>query len=88
MDDVFTYVCFFIASCSLVLSLVRIVRGPSVAERALAFDVMSAVCIGFFILFARKFQVSWALDGVMLLGFLSFLGTLAVAYYMEEVKKP
>jgi multicomponent Na+:H+ antiporter subunit F len=88
MDEIFTYFCFLVASCALILSIVRIVRGPSVAERALAFDVMSAVCIAFFILFARKFQVAWPLDGVMLLCFLSFLGTLAVVYYVEEVKKP
>ena len=78
------YLWFVVASAALVLSLARVIRGPTVADRALAFDVLSSVCVGFFVLFARHYKANWLLDGVFILSFLSFLGTLAVAYYMEE----
>ncbi len=88
MDSFFMYLWFLMACFTLVMSLVRIFRGPTIAEGTLGFDVMSSACIAFFVLFAREFNASWALDGILILTFLSFLGTLAVAYYMEDQKKP
>lgn len=62
----------------------RLVKGPSVPDRVVALDLLSTIGIGLAAAYAvatRQFQY---LDVAIVLALLSFLGTVAFAYYVER----
>lgn len=60
----------------------RLIRGPHLADRALAVDTFAILLVGMVILFAIRFQTAWFADGVMVLALLGFAGTVAMAQYI------
>ncbi|MBI1337701.1 MAG: K+/H+ antiporter subunit F [Phycisphaera sp.] len=77
-----------LAGCML-MCVVRTLRGPSLADRALAVDTFAVTLIGMVILLAMRFRVLYFIDGVLVLSLLSFAGTVAMAFYIgrPHVKK-
>jgi multicomponent Na+:H+ antiporter subunit F len=69
---------------SIILSIIRFVKGPCYTDRVIAFDVMTisslAIIAGVAYLSGRVIY----LDVAMVYGILSFLGVLVVARYMEK----
>jgi multisubunit Na+/H+ antiporter MnhF subunit len=60
----------------------RLLRGPHLADRALAVDTFGILLIGMVIVFAMQFQTLWFADGILVLSLLSFAGTVAMAQYI------
>ena len=69
---------------SIILSLVRFIKGPCYTDRVIAFDTMTisslAIIAGVAYLAGRVIY----LDIAMVYGILSFLGVLVVARYLEK----
>ncbi|MUV39556.1 Na(+)/H(+) antiporter subunit F1 [Lentibacillus sp. JNUCC-1] len=70
-------------SLSLVLLLYRIIKGPTNPDRAVALDAIGINLMGVAALVSIVLISSKLNDVVLLIGILSFLGTLAVAKYLE-----
>ena len=66
------------------LCLYRLLRGPHLADRALAVDVISIQLIGLVILLIIRFGTVWFVDGVMVLSLIGFAGTVAMAQYIAR----
>jgi len=71
-----------VVTISMVLCIGRLVRGPHLADRALAADTLAIELIGFVILFMIRLQNGAFIDSVLLLSLLSFAGTVAMAQYI------
>ena len=74
--------CLVFLSLSLLVSLYRVVRGPSVADRVVAADtmttsVLAVVVVGTILADSRDYT-----DTVMALAVVSFFGTVAFARYL------
>ncbi|MFP3859463.1 MAG: monovalent cation/H+ antiporter complex subunit F [Bacteroidales bacterium] len=69
---------------SVILALIRFIKGPCYSDRIIAFDVMTisslAIIAGIACLNNRVIY----LDIAMVYGILSFLGVLIVARYLEK----
>ncbi|MCW5898269.1 MAG: cation:proton antiporter [Flavobacteriales bacterium] len=68
------------------LVMVRLVRGPSIADRATAFDVLTCVVIGMLAVFAIRTSNYRYFDVVLVMGFVVFLGAIGFAYYMKKIR--
>lgn len=72
----------------LVLSVVgaffRLVRGPTLPDRVVAFDLLSAVGIGILATHAVATNHDVFIDLAMILALVSFLGTVGFAFYMKR----
>ena len=66
------------------LCLVRIVRGPTLADRALAADTISTQLIGLVILLTVRAGSPYLVDGMLVLALLSFAGTIAAAQFIAR----
>ncbi len=66
------------------LTLVRLLRGPSAADRVVALDLLTTIGIGFAAAYALATSRSEFLDVGIVLALLSFLGTVGFAYYLER----
>lgn len=68
------------------LVMVRLVMGPSIADRATAFDVFTTVVIGMIAVFAIRTSNYRYFDVVLVMSFVVFLGTIGLSYYMRKNK--
>ncbi len=68
----------------MVLCVGRILRGPHVADRALAADTLSVHLVGLVTLFSLRARSALLFDGVMILALLGFTGTVAAAMYIAR----
>ncbi len=69
---------------ALTLSFVRLVRGPSLPDRVVALDVISMLVVGFIAIYAIAAAESILLDAALVLALISFLGTIAFAFYIDK----
>lgn len=67
--------------------MVRLLRGPSIADRATAFDVFTCVVIGMLCVFAIRTHNYRYFDVVLVMSFVVFLGSIGLAYYIRKNKR-
>jgi len=73
-----------ILSIALILAFIRVLRGPSLPERVVAMDLMSALGVGIIVSYAMLTEQAVFLDIAIVVALLSFLSTIAFAKYIER----
>lgn len=81
---VITYFAIPVITISIFIVLLRMIKGPTIEDRIVAFDVLTAIGIAFIAVYAVKSESIKLLDGGLILALLAFLGTVAFAYYLER----
>lgn len=66
------------------LCLFRIYQGPSIADRAVGVDIMGILFVGITAITALFYDLSFLMDLSITLTLFSFIGTLALAKYLEK----
>ncbi len=66
---------------------VRIIVGPSLPDRVIAFDLIGSITIGMIALYSLTTGVESYLDAAIILSLILFLGAVAFAYYMRKSHK-
>lgn len=72
----------------LILGLIRLVRGPSLPDRVVALDVIATIITGAIVLYAIATDQSVYLRAAIVLALVSFIGTVAFAYFVEKGGTP
>lgn len=70
-------------SLALLITLIRLLKGPSLPDRVVAFDAISMMVICIISVFAIMVQEPIYLDIIIALALISFLGTVAFAQFIE-----
>jgi len=84
MVDWIVILAALLAGVAFLRALLRFVIGPSAADRVVAFDVLTIVCITGIVLAALAEGRAIYLDVALIYALLSFLGVIAVARYLER----
>ncbi|OQW88807.1 MAG: cation:proton antiporter [Rhodoferax ferrireducens] len=84
MVELLVSVAAAITGVAFLLALYRFLKGPSVADRVVAFDVMTIVGITAIVLVAYLEGRGIYLDVALVYALLSFLGVIVVARYIER----
>lgn len=71
-------------SISLLLCFGRLLRGPNLPNRTVAFDLISIHAVGIFVLFAVSSRSYVLLEGAIITAVLGFLGTMMFARALER----
>lgn len=71
-------------SIAIVLAFVRLWRGPSLPDRVVALDLLATLGMGVIVVYAIATEQPVFLDVAIILALISFLGTVAFAYYLER----
>lgn len=87
VNDTIFYIVFPSLILSFILILLRVIKGPTLADRVIGLDSMGYIAIGFIISYSIYFNSPVLLDIVTVLALVSFLGTAAFAYYIDKGKK-
>lgn len=67
---------------AMVLSLVRLLRGPSLPDRVVALDLIATHVVGFIAVITVMADQPVFLRAAIVLALLAFLGTVAFAHYI------
>jgi len=76
-----------ICGVTVLLAVVRLVRGPSLADRVVALDLLSAVAIGIMATWSVAADDAVYLDVALLVALVAFLSTVAFARYAEQERE-
>ena len=71
-------------SVAMLLTFIRLVRGPSLADRVVALDLMTVQAVGFIAIYDIATHEPVYLRVAIVLALIAFLGTIAFAYYLER----
>ena len=77
-----TLIALVILGLALLISVVRIVIGPTLGDRVLALDLMTVIAMGFVGTVAIRTGLTLYLDIAIALALLGFLATVAFARYI------
>lgn len=77
-----------VLALAMVLGFARIVRGPSLADRVVALDLIATAGVAQMAVAAIAFDLDVFLDVGILLALIGFVGTAAFARYIEQRGRP
>lgn len=82
MMELITTIAFVMLGVAMVLAIVRVVLGPSLADRILGLDMATTLGIGIIATFAARVGISLYIDVAVALALVGFLSTAAFARYL------
>ena len=69
---------------AMLITLYRFLKGPTLADRVVAFDVMNIIGVSLLVLLSLYFQRSLYLDIALVFGLIGFLGSTIFGRYIEK----
>jgi multisubunit Na+/H+ antiporter MnhF subunit len=69
---------------AIVAAFARLARGPSLADRVVALDVIAATIVTSAVLYALKTGLAVFIDVALAIALVTFLGTVALAHAIES----
>lgn len=73
---------------AIVVAFVRLARGPSLADRVVALDVIAAAIVTAAVLYALRTGLAVFIDVALAIALVTFLGTVALARAIESGEEP
>ena len=80
--DLAVQIAFALLSLSFLLTVLRVLKGPTLPDRILALDMLVAVGIGFIAVTGLASGVTFNVDIAIALGLVGFLATVAFARFV------
>jgi multicomponent Na+:H+ antiporter subunit F len=71
-------------SVALLITFIRLVKGPTLPDRIVAMDLFGMLVVGLIVVLAGWSRVSATLDAAFVIALIGFLGTVAYATYVER----
>jgi multicomponent Na+:H+ antiporter subunit F len=78
------YISIALLLAGLAFTFLRLLKGPSIADRVVAVDLFSVFVMGVIIVHAFLTGLSIYLNAVFVMALISFIGTVAFARYLEK----
>lgn len=82
--NLFVEIVLGVLALAAMAGFVRLLRGPSLPDRVVAFDLLATVGVGISAVYAMAHNQPVFLDVAVVLALISFVGTVAFARYIEE----
>lgn len=79
-----SFLVFPLLAGALVLAFIRLLRGPTLADRIVAFDLIAAASAGIIVVTAITTGQSVLLDAASIWAVIAFLSVIAFAWYIER----
>jgi multicomponent Na+:H+ antiporter subunit F len=69
---------------SLLIALLRLIKGPTLPDRIVAMDLIGVLVVGLIVVLAASTGVEATLDAALVIALIGFVGTIAYATYVER----
>ncbi len=87
LNSYLLFVVMPILCLAVILSVIRFIQGPGIADRVIALDFIITSGVGIIGLFSIIYNHPAFLDVAMILALIAFLGTIAFSYYLIQEHK-
>lgn len=87
LEDYLYYVIMPILVISAILIFWRVLKGPSIADKVIALDLLITTGIGTIGVYSMIYKHSTLLDTALILALIAFLSTVALSYYLEKRRR-
>ena len=84
IQPVMIWVIMPILVTAVVLTFIRLVRGPSLPARIVALDMLSAIGVAIICAYSVMSEQAVLLDVALVVSLITFLGTVGFAYYINR----
>ena len=84
MLDVISQITLVTLAVALLVAFIRLVKGPTLADRIVAMDLFGVLVVGLIVVLAGWSGVGATLDAAIVIALVGFLGTIAYATYVER----
>ncbi len=84
LPTVINYIVFPLLSLTLVLGFIRLLLGPTLPDRIIAFELISITSAGIIVVSAVVTDQAVLLDVAIAWAIISFLSVIAFSYYIEK----
>lgn len=84
MINIFVIIAIIIVALSMVGILIRVILGPTLADRVIALDALGITLMAIIALFSVVMNTRYLFVILLLIGILAFLGTAAFAKFMDK----
>ena len=83
---IFIITALIIVVLSMLAMLIRVILGPSLADRVVALDAIGLQLMAVIALFSILLNIKYMLVVILMVGILAFLGTAVFSKFMDEGK--
>lgn len=83
MEAIVIWAALAVLGISILLCVIRAVKGPSLFDRVMAFDAIALNVVGVILLVSILLRSDVFMDVVLVVALLGFLGTTSLAAYLE-----
>jgi multicomponent Na+:H+ antiporter subunit F len=80
-------VALIVLTACLILGMIRFIKGPTLADRITAFDLLAANVIGIIAIYSVITDDIAFMDAAVILSLIAFLSSMFFAYYMVRRDK-
>ncbi|HDH5305884.1 Na+/H+ antiporter Mnh1 subunit F [Staphylococcus aureus] len=84
--NVIIVIALIIVVISMLAMLIRVVLGPSLADRVVALDAIGLQLMAVIALFSILLNIKYMIVVIMMIGILAFLGTAVFSKFMDKDK--
>ena len=84
MLDIVTHIALVTLGVALLITVVRLVKGPTLPDRVVAMDLVGVQVVGLIVVLATSTRVRATLDAAIVIALIGFLGTVGYATYVEH----
>ena len=84
LPDIVLYIAFTFLMMAMIITLVRLLKGPSINDRIAAMDLISSIIMGIILVYAVLIQNAIYFDVPIIISLISFIGTIAVSTYLKQ----
>jgi multicomponent Na+:H+ antiporter subunit F len=84
MLDTVSQLSLVMLGLAVLVSFVRLVKGPTLPDRIVAMDLLGVLVVGVIVVLAGSTRVQATLDAAIVIALIGFLGTVAYATYVER----
>ena len=84
LDNYILYGILPLLSLATIFVFIRFLKGPSIVDRVISFDLMVTIGIGAIVVYSILTDQATFLDIAMVVALIGFLSTVAFSYYLEK----
>jgi len=77
---------FALLLSALGISLLRLIKGPTISDRIVAMDLIASITMGIILVYSVLIKESMYFDIVIILSLVSFISTVAISTYLNRKK--
>lgn len=84
VPDIVMYIAFTFLMTAMIITLIRLFKGPSVNDRIAAMDLIASIIMGVILVYSVLINNAMYFDVPVIISLISFIGTIAVSTYLKQ----